>query len=46
MDKTPSQAGRLARALSSELWALSLELADPGIAVARSHREFQRALQL
>jgi len=31
---------------SSELWALGLELADPGIAVAHSHREFQRALQL
>jgi len=25
---------------------LGLELADPGIAVAHSHREFQRELQL
>jgi len=34
------------RALSPEFWALSLELADSGPAVARRHRDFQRELQL
>jgi hypothetical protein len=32
--------------LRPQLWALSLELADSGTAVARRHRDFQRELQL